>query len=175
MKKIFLMIITFICFVPMLVGCSVKNENESYLRIHIRANSNLSVDQNIKYEIKDEVVNYLTPIIAGCESLQDVKNAIKISKNEIENICDKHLVRSGFNYKSTAKIQNEYFPTRAYGEYVLKADFYDALIIELGEAKGDNWWCVVYPPLCFLNAKETNTSNIKYKSKLYELINKFFD
>ena len=56
-----------------------------------------------------------------------------------------------------------------------KADFYDALIIELGNASGDNWWCVVYPPLCFLNSKDLNTTNIVYKSKIYELINKFFN
>ena len=63
----------------------------------------------------------------------------------------------------------------SYGDYVLEADFYDALIIELGEAKGDNWWCVVYPPLCFLNGKEIDTNKIKYKSWIMELINKFFD
>ena len=58
---------------------------------------------------------------------------------------------------------------------MLESDFYDALIIELGEACGDNWWCVVYPPLCFLDAKQLDLSNVKYKSKLIEIINNFFD
>ena len=55
---------------------------------------------------------------------------------------------------ANVKFQNEFFPTRVYGDYVLEADFYDALIIELGNASGDNWWCVFYPPLCFLNSKD---------------------
>lgn len=173
--KIFLKIVLLIlCCVPVLTGCNFNCE-ESYLRIHIRANSNLSVDQNIKYEIKDEVVSFLTPHIAKCSSLDEVKNSLNSLKNDIENICNKILKDNGFNYVAKAKIQNEFFPTRTYGEYVLEADFYDALIIELGEACGDNWWCVVYPPLCFLNSKDINTTNIKYKSKLYELISKFFD
>lgn len=173
MKKIvcFMMVVFSLCC---FMGCSSKS-NEEYLRIHIRANSNLEIDQNVKYKVKDEVVNYLTPKIAECSSLEDVCKTIEQQKTGLEALCNKTLKNNGFDYVAKVKIQNEYFPTRAYGEYVLQADFYDALIIELGSACGDNWWCVVYPPLCFINAKELDSTSIKYKSKIYELINKFFD
>ena len=78
------------------------------------------------------------------------------------------LKNAGFNYHSKVAVRNELFPTRVYGDFTLEEGFYDALIVELGEAKGDNWWCVVYPPLCF-----TGTENIKYKSKILEIINSF--
>ncbi len=155
-------------------GCTPENDNK-YLRIHIRANSNLSVDQNIKYKIKDDVVNFLTPVVANSTNFEDVKNKIENVKLQIENVCNNCLRLEGFSYKANVKIATEFFPTRAYGKYVLESDFYDALIIELGEAVGDNWWCVVYPPLCFLDAKQLNFSQIKYKSKLIEIVNNFFD
>ena len=161
----------FVCF---LCGCSPNNKQE-YLRIHIRANSNLTIDQNIKYKIKDEVVNFLTPKIVNATSFIEVENIVELVKVDIENLCNETLKNNGFCYTAKAKIANEFFPTRAYGEYVLESDFYDALIIELGEACGDNWWCVVYPPLCFLDAKQLDLSNVKYKSKLIEIINNFFD
>ena len=160
---------TMLCF-----GC-VNKQNESYLRIHIRANSNLEIDQNVKYKVKDFVVDFLTPIIAECNSFEDVKLSLENNKTQIENVCNNVLKTEGFSYVASASITNEYFPTRAYGNYVLESDFYDALVIELGEASGDNWWCVVYPPLCFLDAKNLDLEGVKYKSKLVELINNFFD
>jgi len=78
----------------------------------------------------------------------------------------KTLQEEGFSYGARAQIKQEYFPTRVYDEYVLSAGEYTALILELGKGKGDNWWCVVYPPLCFA---ATNT-NVIYKSKIKEII-----
>ena len=173
MKRI-IQILIIVCLSVTCCGCS-NNNKESYLRVHIRANSNLTVDQEIKYKIKDELVNYLTPLIADCNCLNDVKLTLNSNKENIELVCNAVLKNNGFTYCATAKIDTEFFPTRMYGEYVLEADFYDALIVELGDAVGDNWWCVVYPPLCFLNAKQLNTNNIKYKSKLIEIVNNFFD
>ena len=89
-------------------------------------------------------------------------------KNEsaVKRLIDGFLIKKGFNYRSRVEIRNEKFPTRVYEDLTLEAGYYDALIIELGEGKGDNWWCVVYPPLCF-----TGGENVKYRSKIYELIN----
>lgn len=174
MKKLVLLLS--LLLLPLLQGCSAQNtiSADSYFRIHIRANSNLSIDQNVKYLVKDKVVMFLTEQIEQCKSKEDVILKVEGLKSNIKAICETELKNNGFNYSANVLVRNEYFPTRAYGEYVLDADFYDALIIELGEAKGDNWWCVVYPPLCFLNGKEIDTDKIKYKSYIYELINKFF-
>ena len=152
-----------------------KNYNKhEYLRVHIRANSNSEVDQTIKYLIKDEVVNYVTPYLVDCNTKQDSVNTITELIRDIENLCDEVLIGNGFAYQSRAKIAEEYFPTRVYDNVTLEAGIYDALIIELGEGVGDNWWCIVYPPLCFVNKSDLNEYNIQYQSYLVEIIRKCF-
>ena len=154
----------------MVVGCS--KDNKSYLRIHIRANSNLKEDQEVKYYVKDKVVEYITPMVSSVSSKKDLENKLNANKSDIENFVNDILKNLGFNYRCEMKINNEYFPTRTYDNLTLKGDYYDALILNLGSGTGDNWWCVVYPPLCFTNQK--NSVSVVYKSKLVEIIRKFF-
>lgn len=153
-----------------LLVCGVNNQTHTeYLRIHIRANSNLQIDQNIKYKIKDEIVNFLTPVLSECNTKQKAELTLKNKLTNIENIANKTLEKNGFAYTSKAKLNNEYFPTRSYSSLTLESGYYDALILELGDAEGDNWWCVVYPPLCFT----TSSSKIVYKSRIFEIIKNF--
>ena len=141
-----------------------------YLRIHIRADSDEQDAQAVKYRVKDAVVAYLTPYIAECDTKSKAENMIKSRLSDIETVADKVLCEQGFTYKSRAKINTEKFPTRSYGEYTLEQGYYDALIIELGSGRGDNWWCVVYPPLCFTGSG----TNYVYKSKILEIVKTFF-
>ncbi|MBQ8522704.1 MAG: stage II sporulation protein R [Clostridia bacterium] len=152
-----------------------KQSEYDYLRVHIRANSNSEIDQNIKYIIKDEVVDYITPYLIDCDTKQKSIDTITLLLKDIENVCDNILIKNGFTYTSNAKIDAEKFPTRSYDNITLEAGVYDALIIELGTGKGDNWWCIVYPPLCFVNKSETNAHNIQYQSYLIEIIKKYFN
>lgn len=146
-----------------------KINHNDYLRIHIRANSNLEIDQNVKYQVKDSIVEYLTPIISNCNSKEDFLQVLQKNLNNIECISNKILAQNSFDYFTTAQINNEYFPVRSYDGFTLENGYYDALIVNLGSGKGDNWWCVVYPPLCF-----TNSSNKNYKSRIVEIIKKYF-
>ena len=145
-----------------------------YLRVHIRANSNSEIDQSVKYLIKDEVVNYITPYLVNCDTKQESISVISALLDGVENVCDEMLCKNGFTYRSNARIAEEYFPTRAYDNITLDAGVYDALIIELGDGVGDNWWCIVYPPLCFVNKSDLNEHNIQYQSYLVEIIRKHF-
>ena len=178
MKKL-VYILPIILVVVILVGVFNNNSTISIntnnlLRIHIRANSNLDVDQNVKFEIKDEFVNFLTPLVVSCEDKEKAINLIGENSNKLEEIADSILKKHGFNYYSNIKIKKEYFPTRQYENYVVESGVYDSVIVELGSASGNNWWCVIYPPLCFTNFS-TNPQNIVYKSKIMEIINKFFN
>ena len=154
-------------------GNSVAIQNADYLRIHIRANSNDECDQNVKYLIKDELLNYITPSIAKCETKQELEEYFNDNKRNLTTFIDNILKEQGFDYISNIKLNNEYFPTRTYNDVTLESGFYDAIIVELGKAEGNNWWCVAYPPLCFMY-ESSNFGNITYKSILLELINKFF-
>ncbi|MBR1985043.1 MAG: stage II sporulation protein R [Clostridia bacterium] len=172
MKKVIICI--FICIIGLVVVlANQQNTNQEYLRIHIRANSNLEIDQTVKYKVKDAVVNFLIPYLSTCESKEESILIIEQYSNDIEAVADNVLKTSGFNYTSKLSVVNEKFPTRTYGDVTLNEGFYDALILELGEGVGDNWWCVVYPPLCFLNG--TDNKNLVYKSRIWNIINSFFE
>ncbi|MBO7377625.1 MAG: stage II sporulation protein R [Clostridia bacterium] len=140
--------------------------NEEYLRMHVRANSNGAEDQAVKYAVRDEIVGVLTPVVAECESKEALQNALYRHIPEIERAADRVLEARGFTYRSSAKLAVERFPTRTYGDLTLGEGYYDALIVNLGSGEGDNWWCVVYPPLCFLGGEE----KFGYRSRIAELI-----
>ncbi len=143
--------------------------NSDYLRIHVRANSNTQIDQSIKYKVKDEVVKYITPYVAECVDKPTAMKVISGILPELEEVCDRVLKSEGFNYVSKASVRAEEFPTRVYGDLTLETGVYDALIIELGTGKGDNWWCVIYPPLCFTSS----SADVRYRSAIADIINKF--
>lgn len=170
MKKLLIFAIIIFTSIFSLTACGRSDE---ILRIHIRANSNSVIDQQIKMTIKDEVVEYITPLIANCKNSTEVKKLLNKNTQNIETIVDDILKNNNFEYASSVSIKNEFFPSRDYNGEVFPSDYYDALIIGLGEAKGDNWWCVAYPPLCFVG-EDNASNNITYKSKLLEMINNFF-
>ena len=90
---------------------------------------------------------------------------------EISALATDVLRENGFSYGATASIERETFPTRVYDGYTLPSGEYTALVLRLGKGEGDNWWCVVYPPLCFTGGQ----GNVVYKSKIKEIIARFFD
>ncbi len=148
---------------------AMNTENE-YLRIHIRADSNEGEAQAVKYRVRDEVVEYLTPLVANYEGKEEAIAGLAAHLDEVAAVATETLQKQGFSYGATAELTVESFPTRVYGTYTLPAGEYSALILRLGEGKGDNWWCVVYPPLCF--AAPTG-QNVIYKSKIKEIIDRF--
>ncbi|MBR5900593.1 MAG: stage II sporulation protein R [Clostridia bacterium] len=174
MKNICISLI--VCIIISLTAVAVcldrreQKTNTEYLRIHIRADSNLEEAQAVKYLVKDEVVKFLTPYLAECNTKEKAEQTIKSLLDKITAVADRTLAKNGFNYTANAKLCEEKFPTRVYNELTLSAGYYDALIIELGSGRGDNWWCVVYPPLCFVG----NGESYIYKSKIYDIINDFF-
>lgn len=175
MKYLPIFLFACLCVGVVLFNCSKPKTEYDYLRVHIRANSNLQIDQDVKYIVKDAVVDFITPYLIDCDTKQKSVDVINILLPEIENVCDNVLKQNGFTYKSNAKIDKEKFPTRSYENVTLPEGIYDALVIELGSGKGNNWWCIVYPPLCFVNKSETNAQNIQYQSYLKEIIDKYFN
>lgn len=149
--------------------CPIKTTGEvEYLRIHIRANSNSVVDQNVKYKVKDEIVETLIPLLSEIESFDEAKQKMREHFDLIEESANRVLKEEGFSYKSSAKIDNEYFPTRTYENVTLQEGYYDALIVELGSGEGNNWWCIVFPAFCF--TKTQNSDNYEYISLIWEII-----
>ena len=174
MKKMMILVFVVVLIVVGAMFLPQKSEEYDYLRLHIRANSNLSIDQQVKYEIKTMLVDFLTPQLCTVSSKEKAVEIVNDLKPIITKKCDEILLKKGFRYKSNVKVQNEFFPTRTYNNTTLESGFYDAVIVELGEAVGDNWWCVMYPPLCFVNKFE-NDIQISYKSKIVEWFKSLFN
>ncbi len=173
MKKICISFAMITIIILSLAGVTIEKTayKTEYLRIHVRANSNLIEEQQVKYKVKDAVVEYLTPFIAECNTKQKAQKMLLDNLSQIETVANNVLTSNGFNYKAKASVRREEFPTRVYENVTLSAGVYEALILELGSGLGDNWWCVVYPPLCFTG----EGAGYVYKSKILQIINRFFN
>lgn len=174
-NNIYKLIIVLIIIVIALVFVNFDSINqnkpsEDFIRIHIRANSNSEYDQNLKHKVKEELIFFLTPLLAKSENKKEALSVIEYNLSNIQSKATETIkTSSDADYCAKAKIVKEEFPARAYDDgLVLEKGVYEALIINLGKGKGDNWWCVAFPPLCFV---PKNGTNIRYKSKILEIIN----
>lgn len=125
--------------------------SSSVFRLHVIANSDSKEDQDLKYIVRDNVLEYMNTLTAGSTSKNEI---IEIASNNLENfkqIAQDTIYENGFNYEVSVEIGNFDFPTKTYGDVSFPPGFYDALKIKIGEAKGQNWWCVMFPPLCFID------------------------
>ena len=130
---------------------SLNNIEDSVFRLHIIANSDSDEDQALKYKVKNNIISYMNKL---CENSSSKEETIEIAKNHINDfkqIADKTIADNNFDYTSTVEIGNYRFPTKYYGDIALPSGNYDALEIKLGNSSGKNWWCVLYPSLCFVD------------------------
>lgn len=148
-----------------------ENENKEYFRIHIQSNSLSEKDEKAKFLVKEKVSQLIEDVICNSLNKNEIVAKLKANIKTITFHIDNYLLQQGFDYASSIEINNEYFPTRSYEGYVVESGFYDALTIKLGKAEGDNWWCVLYPPLCLNNQNKS----IKIKSRIKNIVEKFFD
>lgn len=127
-----------------------KEIAEKIIRFHVRANSDSEEDQALKLLVKDRVVAYLSDAMKSSDSKSDSISYIESHIEEIENIASDVITEEGYSYEVSAYMTNEFFPTKSYGDVTIPCGNYDAFRIDIGENAGKNWWCVLYPPLCFV-------------------------
>ncbi len=161
-----------ILFLITLVVCVSKNESEvlipsDAIRFRIIGSSNNIEDQQIKYEIKNEIEPVLASILSNSQTHDDTKELINENMYKLETIIDKYNIPYNINYG------NNYFPEKTYKGIHYAEGNYESLVITLGEGIGDNWWCVLFPPLCLLEASEANYDEITYTTYIKEIIDKF--
>ncbi len=136
------------------------------IRIHIVANSNTPVDQDIKLKVRDRLVNWLSPQLAASESAQESRVIVAQNLDAIRETACQELKAQHADYGASVALGEYNFPTRRYGEVVLPAGKYQALRVVLGAGDGANWWCVLYPPLCVGKSTEADKSPQWLISKL---------
>ena len=124
---------------------------DSVFRLHVIANSDSKEDQDLKYIVRDNLLSYMNKICSNCKTKQEAIDIVTENKDKFEEIAKSTIKERGFSYDVRINIGNFEFPTKNYGDISLPAGLYDALRVEIGEAKGQNWWCVMFPPLCFVD------------------------
>ena len=145
---ILLMIYVSICAVSY-VSAINNNLSDEVFRLHVIANSDNEYDQKVKYLVRDKVLEYINN-----QQFDSKEKVVNYLKNNTEKICEiaKQVIKeNGQDYDVEIEIGNFSFPTKTYGDITFPAGYYDGMKIKLGEAKGQNWWCVMFPPLCFVD------------------------
>ncbi len=173
MKKIKFIVILSILFLIYIffsaysyVSAISDNMYNSVFRLHVIANSDSDEDQNLKYIVRDNLINYMNEKTNTFTSKEDIIEYVKNHIEDLKNIAEMTVKEQGYNYPVTVEIGNFEFPTKTYGDISFPAGNYDALRVKIGNANGRNWWCVMFPPLCFVDVStgivpETSKEELK--------------
>ncbi len=158
------------------------------IRFHIRANSDREEDQSLKLKIRDEILKEMGDQFKGTVDLDESRKIIVENMQTMKTITEDVIQKEGEDYSVDVTLGQDNFPTRKYGNLVFPAGDYETLLITLGEGSGQNWWCVMFPPLCFVDithsvaynlenelvAKTEEQPKLKLKSKIVDLVRSFF-
>ena len=139
------------------------------IRIRVIANSNSIEDQLTKLKVKDKVNKTLYNNLKNVKNINEARTEISKSIPDIENIVSSTINSNNFN----VNFGNNYFPEKTLNGINYKEGNYESVVINLGESKGNNWWCVLFPPLCMIEAKKNDTDFVEYKSKVLEILNEY--
>jgi len=130
------------------VGKSLDNLRENVLRMHILANSDSDIDQSLKLKVRDAILEHSEEIFGKTVSFEDFRNVSSENLEKIRKIAQSVIDDYGFDYKISVEETKMFFDERTYGDITMPSGDYNAVRVTIGEAKGHNWWCVMYPPLC---------------------------
>ena len=145
-----LIIYTIICAFSYVQAVSTDISN-SVFRLHVLANSNSDEDQALKYKVRDNLLKYMNGLCSNCTSKDEAIKIVTEHQDEFKQVALQTIKDNGYSYNINIEIGNFEFPTKQYGDISLPAGFYDALKVEIGNADGRNWWCVMFPSLCFID------------------------
>jgi stage II sporulation protein R len=148
----------------------VSFEQEGLIRFHVLANSDKPEDQQLKLKVRDAVIAYLAPQLEHLTDPEDARQVVVENEGKLIDIAQHVIVENGANYPVSIEFGIFDFPVKSYGNFVLPAGKYEAVRILIGNAEGKNWWCVLFPPLCFIDitnaaAVPTDNANVITKSE----------
>lgn len=158
MKKVCILAGIAIAFVVTGIMMNVKKDKmqkelaEEVFRFHVLANSDREEDQNLKMKVKEAVIAYMKEELPESESVTMTKHWASTHTEEIEALSEQVVQEEGYDYEVKAQVTTCDFPDKTYGDITFPAGSYEALRIEIGQAEGQNWWCVLYPNLCFIDS-----------------------
>lgn len=193
MKNLLAVCVLFLGIFIVFVSFSASDFRDGFVRLHILAESDSEVDQNIKLALRDDILREYSEKLSHFSSSKEAQDEINELKTEIEEFCNSRLKEKGVDYTASVMLEKEYYPNRVYEDVSLPAGNYMSLKIVLGEGEGQNWWCVLFPPLCldaakgeeaYISAglskddyqliKNDRTSQYQLKFKIFEVLGRIF-
>ena len=160
-------------------GTGVENEYEGIIRLHVIANSDSELDQELKLKVRDEIISVVGDLNRK-NSIAESRKWLKSQLDDIERAAEAVIRENGCNYKASAELGIRWIPEKTYGDMHFPAGNYEALTVTLGRGEGENWWCVLFPPLCLITEDEAeleemgleSQDQIRVKSWLREVLKK---
>ena len=174
MKKTIILTIIIIIFI--IITNSVKQDlvkiPKEAIRIRVLANSNDNYDQEMKKQVKELVANQLYPKLNNIKNINEARKVINNNIDNIEKNIDTFFTQKKYNQNYEVIYGLNYFPEKEYKGVYYDEGYYESLLVTIGDGSGDNWWCVLFPPLCLMEAEESE--EVEYKFFVQELIDKYF-
>ncbi len=150
---------------------TVEEIAEKLIRFHVIANSDGEADQSLKLKVRDEVLKYIQPILKESESVEQSRKILNEKNHEILKIAEKVIKDNGYDYKVESTLSNEYFPVKTYGNITLPQGQYEAYRIIIGNGEGQNWWCVMFPPICFVDITKGEVAYEETEKEMKSVLN----
>jgi stage II sporulation protein R len=142
---------------------------QKVLRFHVIANSDSEEDQKLKMTVKEALVSSLTPQLKDMSDIAKVKTVVSDQLDSIQKTAENIIRQQGYDYSVAVSLEKCYFPLKIYDNYSFPPGYYEALRVKIGKAEGKNWWCVMFPPLCFVDETYSIVDE-NSKEKLLELL-----
>lgn len=145
---------------------------DSAIRVRVIANSNEYNDQQVKYSVKDIVQKDMYNILKNAKTIESARNKINSNIDVLSHDINKYLNNINYNLDYNINYGYNYFPKKVYKGVEYKEGMYESLVVTLGSGEGENWWCVLFPPICMIEAEES--TNVEYTTMVKEVMNKYF-
>jgi len=143
---------------------------QKLIRFHVIANSDSVQDQAVKLKVRDKVLEYISPKLKNSKSKEESEKILREHDKEIIKISENTLKENGYQYTVTTRIGKENFPVKVYGNITLPQGEYDAYKIIIGSGQGKNWWCVMFPPLCFVDITKGEVSYRENEKRMKQVL-----
>lgn len=168
---------------------------DKLIRFHVIANSDTEEDQALKLKVRDRVIDELSYKLNEAESVEEAKEILETNIDFVNEIAKEVISENNYNYEVNTMLSYENFPDKVYGDYIFPQGTYEAFRIIIGTGEGQNWWCVMFPPLCFIDETKNSVDSkelkenieditskedkakkdVVFKSKILEIVNNLFD
>lgn len=150
---------------------SIEDISNKLIRFHVIANSDNESDQALKLQIRDKVLQYISPKLNNSKSIEESRKILDIENENILNIAKEVINENGYSYDVESTLSKEYFPVKTYGNITLPQGKYEAYRIVIGSGEGQNWWCVMFPPLCFVDVTKGSIAYEETEKQMKEVLN----